>query len=163
MNYPTSTGFVKNSPTSKESARILDESGRADTYKEFIVKRLTELGDHGATVDELTIEMKQGEFPTTHNGSVAGQCSTLETLFKIKKSGKMRHTTSGRPAVVYVIHDGTPYEIKRSKREDLHDDVEMCRNFLDGMIKGKVIQEGMWSRRAPEIRDLMDKVMQELR
>lgn len=161
MTYPHTTGYVAGSETSKASAEMFDESGSAKRYKEFIIAALKEAGDYGMTVDEMTIRMKADGFPQTHNGSVAGVFVNMEKLFLLKPTNEKRQSSSGRMVTVYVSHDGTPREIKLSKRDVIYDELTICRNFLDGLVRGKQINggQGPFANRAPEIVAIMDSVL----
>lgn len=103
MNYPNNTGFARHSETSRASAEMLDESGAADNQAAFILTQLKAQGLKGATVDEMTIWMKNDGFPKIHNGTVAGRMVNLEKNNHVIKTAVVRKTTSGRKANVYML------------------------------------------------------------
>lgn len=101
--YPYSTGYVKNSQTSRESAEALDRSGSADSQASFILSRLEDMGIMGATADEMTVFMQTHGFPKIHNGTVAGRLVHLEKQALILKTAETRKTRANRRANVYVL------------------------------------------------------------
>ena len=113
MNTP----YQKNSQTSKASAKKLDESGAANSQSGFILEQLGRT-ENGFTVDEMTLKMKSNGFPHIHNGTVAGRFVHLERLFAIKKTTETRKSSSGRDVTVFVIHDGTPYELPKVVKKE---------------------------------------------
>lgn len=113
MNTP----YQKNSRTSKASAKKLDESGSANSQSGFILDELKRT-QNGFTVDEMTLKMKSNGFPHIHNGTVAGRFVHLERLFAIKKTAETRKSSSGRDVTVFVIHDGTPYDLPKVVKKE---------------------------------------------
>lgn len=102
-SYPDNTGFVRHSDTSAESARALDESGRADSYDRIIIDFLDKAGMDGATAEELRKHINQW-FPHVHNGSINGRLSTLWRRREVVKLKDCRRTDANKRAHVYV-HD----------------------------------------------------------
>lgn len=102
MTYPTSTGYVKGSATSKASAKQLDDSGNAQSQAARLLIELYGRREHGGTADELTQFMRANGFPAIHNGTVAGRLVHLELNGLIFKTPQTRRTRSNRNATVYV-------------------------------------------------------------
>lgn len=102
-NYPDTTGFARNSETSRASAAMIDESGAADSQAAYILGALAERALKGATVDELVVMMTASDFPTIHNGTVAGRMVHLEKQGSVIKTAVVRKTRSNRQANVYML------------------------------------------------------------
>lgn len=103
MTYPNSTGFTKGSETSRSAAKILDESGAADTQGRFILEVLSERGIRGATGDELCDAMQKNGFPHMHNGNSGTRVSGLMRRGLVIKTAVTRRTRSNRMANVYML------------------------------------------------------------
>ena len=100
-SYPNKTGFVRHSDTSAESARLLDESGRAGTYDTMIMEFLDKQGEHGATAEEARKYLNTW-YPDVHNGSINGRLSTLWRRKEVVKLTECRMTDANKRAHVYV-------------------------------------------------------------
>lgn len=160
MNTP----YQKGSQTSQDSAEMLDSTGAAEKYKDFITGRLKALGDNGSTVAEMTAELRADGNTFIHNGTVAGIFRSLEKDFLVKKTDQTRiNPESNRQVTVYITHDGTPYPLAQTKAEMIYDDVEICHNFVSTLVNMNLINSPLFSKRAPEIRDKLNAVMKVLR
>lgn len=102
-HYPHTTGHISGSETSQESAQEIDNSGAGESQAREILRFLDEAGPKGATADELTQHMQQGDFPKIHNGTVAGRLVHLERQGAILKTALTRKTRSNRNACVYIL------------------------------------------------------------
>lgn len=102
-NGDGTTGFVKGSDTSQNSAQLLDKAGRGDAYDQIILNRLAALGEHGAIVSELCQFMQEQGHTHIHKGSVSGRLSMLHNNGLIACLEEIRLTDANRPAHVYVL------------------------------------------------------------
>lgn len=126
-SYPHHTGFVRHSDTSAASAKMLDESGNAQTYDFFILGKLKELGINGATAEELRKFLNHSH-PHLHNGTVNGRLSTLWRRGDVVKCTMTRLTDAKRQSHVYV-HDDYRYMVAaepeysevKNQNETLHE------------------------------------------
>lgn len=154
----TRTPYQPGSATSKASAEHLDESGQSQTQAEYILSALN-VADDGYTVDELTGMMKCDGFPTIHNGTVAGRVVHLEQQFKVKKTNRTRKSSSGQMVTVYVIHDGTPYELPDSPKARNRATIEAASLFLNAIATNKQLTNQSFINRALELSKELEKML----
>ncbi len=137
MNYPNETGFVAHSETSRASARALDESGRAGSYDDLILRELMARGVHGMTAEEARKFLNR-TYPHVHNGSVNGRMSTLWRRGSVVKTEETRQTDAKKQAHVYVHAMFRPMvKAMPDYSEAVGDDAEALRQLAD-MLMGLV-------------------------
>ena len=133
------TAYAKNSETSRESARILDESGAADSQAAEIAGYLERLGLRGGTADELTVWMQGNGFPHIHNGTVAGRLVHLEKAGRIIKTAVTRKTRSNRQANVYMLACHSD-KVEIAVRISTPDMKKLLKRMCDVLDGGQVVR-----------------------
>jgi hypothetical protein len=97
VNMADLTGAMMGALRKQNERQSLRTFALAKKVRDEILDQLRELGDRGATADELAVMLKRSNFTTRP------RCTELGNFGQIRDSGRRRRNVSGRNAIVWVI------------------------------------------------------------
>jgi hypothetical protein len=162
--------YQAHSATSKAAAEQAESDGQTND----IVRLFQRAGENGHTADEIAVLM--AEIPRwrgIQTGTVAARLAALKGGDRVEPmiypKGVTRETRAKRQAEVWVHADhanefqkAAPQSAVLSKRALVRADLDTVYRFINGLVSGGQIKDAIYARRAPEIAEIVQSVIEKL-